>query len=117
MAGRSNGERLSRDSEAQARLQKLEAMVTSLISAQTESSTNPGAKESFPGAPKDSDTLDQPPNDSPQSSEATPKGHLQSNGSVANYVGPTHWATILENVGVLFESSPYTYLPITDTWD
>lgn len=35
----------------------------------------------------------------PQTPKTSAGGHLDCNGSELNYLGATHWATILENVG------------------
>ena len=37
---------------------------------------------------------------SPESSREFSRGHLDQSGLESNYVGATHWATILENVSV-----------------
>lgn len=82
----------SKASEAQLRLQKLEDMVTTLMEDR-----NPGS-----GSPIE--ML------SSQLSKASTAGHLDVQGSESNYVGATHWTSILENVYVC----PILNIPCTD---
>ena len=106
-----NGSKAPRDvskiSEAQARLQKLEEIVTLLVQTRKEST---GAEShvlsSRLEARTSEDSNGQQAASTSASSQAAllnPKstkrnGHLAIKGSEANYLGATHWATILENV-------------------
>jgi hypothetical protein len=101
----------SRASEAQLRLHKLEEMVTTLIQA-TKGGPESRSEETFSSShnvPADQRFKDLSVHHSPHICLTSLGGHLDINGSEANYVGATHWATILENVSTLYVSrgSPY----------
>ena len=96
-------------SKAQARLQKLEDMVTMLMQANR--GTGTVVKDGQPTPPYGDCSADdaaagmQPalvPCSSAESSLSTPDapstGHLHVRGTETNYLGATHWAAILENV-------------------
>ena len=94
-------------SEAQLRLQKLEELVTDLMQTSKQISEN-GSQKIPPGNLKaDRCWADGSVHSPPYSFKESSGGHLNQSGSEMNYVGATHWATILENVGgpiVLFAS-------------
>lgn len=73
-----------KNSEAQLRLQKLEAMVTSLMQAPQNASAS--------NVPSSGIRSMQ------EVSKASTGGHLDENGAETSYVGCTHWTTVLENV-------------------
>jgi hypothetical protein len=86
--------------EAQLRLQKLEEMVTGLMQTNKEHSENLSDKTSPPGMTVDGRMETLSVHSLPLRSETSSGGHLNINGSETNYVGATHWATILENVSI-----------------
>ena len=93
---RKDQSRASRSTEASLRLQKLEGMVLALM--QTPSSSGNVSSQS----PCILDTDRTPENLLSEGSDVNGSdsmGHLDSQGSDRSYVGSTHWATILENVG------------------
>jgi hypothetical protein len=93
-------------SKAQAQLQRLEAMVTTLM----QTSQGTAVQESQPAAPSADSSTDEPPAStqmaavppstqaSSPASEASANGHLDIRGTETKYLGATHWAAILENV-------------------
>ena len=88
----------SRDSEVQLRLQKLENMVTGLMRTSSEG-TESRSDKPLPFDVAVDHCLQDLSIESPlQTSKSSLKGHLDVNGSETNYLGATHWATILENV-------------------
>ena len=89
----------SRASEAQLRLQKLEQMVTGLMQ------TTQGRSGYRTEGTLHDEAIDQRLEDlsikkSLHAPDASLGGHLDVNGSESSYLGATHWATILENVGL-----------------
>ncbi|OAG37554.1 hypothetical protein AYO21_08286 [Fonsecaea monophora] len=100
-----NGDNISR---AQSRLQKLEVMVTTLMQA-NESTHGQSGQATPPHSDNSLQTLstsvhsDTVPASlaTDASSAATcslPNGHLAIRGVETRYLGPTHWAAILENI-------------------
>lgn len=108
----SNGLRKGRDkrdeavkaSEAHVRLQKLEQMVTSLMQTTSKGSGTSGETRSSSNAMIDQHLKDLSVHSSSQTLEPSCGGHLDIQGPETNYLGATHWATILENVGVFVGS-------------
>ena len=97
--GRGTGSGGSRATEAQLRLQKLEEIVTSLMQTSKDgyqSSSKPATYNST----VDRRLKDLSIHSSPQTFETCSGGRLDINGTETNYLGATHWTTILENVGV-----------------
>ena len=90
----------SKASEAQQRLQKLEEMVTSLMRTNKEGSESGSVKIPLHNATVDQCFDNLSVRSLPPTFETSSTGHLDVNGSETNYLGATHWATILENVGV-----------------
>lgn len=99
--GRDKRDEASKASEAQTRLQKLEQMVTSLMQPTSQGSETSGDTRSSSSTIFHQNLKDLPVHSSTQTSEPSCGGHLDVQGSETNYLGATHWATILENVGVL----------------
>ena len=94
-------------SKAQARLQKLEEMVTMLM----QSNQAAGGRTGQP-TPPSPETLPEPTVSVPAAStsiceasiptpEAHSNGHLDVRGSETKYLGATHYLSILENVSLL----------------
>lgn len=83
--------------EAQVRLQRLEEMVTSLMQAPKEDSARPIDDTSFHIGNSDQQSAVST-NNSHRLFKVPSGGHLDTQGSETNYVGATHWATVLENV-------------------
>ncbi|KAG9574445.1 hypothetical protein KCU77_g3384, partial [Aureobasidium melanogenum] len=77
---------LNNDAAAAARLQKLEEMVNGLMHA--------APMSTFVTTPPSSTTSP----DAPAYSELSAGGHLSQQGSQVNYIGGTHWASILESI-------------------
>ena len=98
--GGPSGREGPRTAEAQLRQQKLEEMVTGLMQKNKERSENLSDKTSPPGMTVDGRMETLSVHSSPLCCETSSGGHLDINGSEANYVGATHWATILENVSI-----------------
>ncbi|KEQ72468.1 hypothetical protein M436DRAFT_48460 [Aureobasidium namibiae CBS 147.97] len=73
---------------AASRLQKLEDMVNGLMQS--------APVNTFVVTPPDSSTS--PQNDNPAYSDVSAGGHLSQQGSKVNYIGGTHWASILESI-------------------
>ncbi len=90
----------SKASEAQLRLQNLEEMVTSLMQTTKETSEIHSEKRSPQTVAVDERPKDLSVQNSPQNFETSSGGHLDIHGSETNYLGATHWATILQNVRV-----------------
>ena len=90
----------SKASEAQLRLQKLEQMVNSLMQTTKEGFEGRTEKASFHNATIDRRLEGLSIQNPPKSLETSSGGRLDVNGSETNYLGATHWATVLENVGV-----------------
>ena len=80
----------SKGIEAQHRLQKLESIVANLLQSQ------PNSAEPLPGV-SSAATLDR---DDELSGDRCPVGRLNINGSETSYIGATHWASVLDDVGV-----------------
>ncbi|KAK6008323.1 hypothetical protein QM012_000226 [Aureobasidium pullulans] len=78
---------LSNDAAA-TRLQKLEDMVNGLMHA--------APMSTFVATPSSSTTS--PRADAPTYSEVSAGGHLSQQGNQVNYIGGTHWASILESI-------------------
>ena len=103
----SNGTRSTRDgrdeasrtSEAQIRLQKLEQMVSGLLE-KTKAGTGQRVDETPHDVTVDQRLKDLSVQSSLESSQASTGGYLDVHGSKSNYFGATHWAAVLENVGV-----------------
>lgn len=95
--GRDRRGEVSRDSEAQLRLQKLEEMVTSLMRSTKGNSISNSDKmaPSVATAEQGFDGVSLP------SSVLSPEALLNMNVSERNHINPTHWTKILENVSVL----------------
>jgi hypothetical protein len=74
-------------------------MVTSLM--QTTKGSSDGSSQRTPphNVAVDRRLRDLSVHSPPQTCETSLGGHLAVYGSETNYVGATHWATILENVG------------------
>lgn len=89
----------SKASEAQQRLQKLEEMVTSLMQTNKEGSESGSVNISPHNATVDQRFNKLSVHSLPQTFVRSSIGHLDVNCSETNYLGATHWATILENVG------------------
>ena len=90
----------SKASEAQLRLQKLEEMVTGLMQTSQKVPESIGDQRSRSNATVDQRLEDLSVHTSPENPETSIRGHLDYHGSETNYLGATHWATILENVAV-----------------
>ncbi len=106
---RSNDE--SGASEIQLRLQKLESMVTNFIETGGKGSLT---HEFSPSDGTEHNQLKSNGAHSPsEAARATPNGHLEVNGRETTYLGATHWATILENVGGDSPDRSSTYLLLT----
>lgn len=80
----------SRASEAQLRLHRLEEMVTDLMQT---------TKKESESCTVDHRLKDLSVHSSIPHSQTSSTGHLETNGTETNYLGATHWATILDNVG------------------
>lgn len=93
-------------SEAQIRLQKLENMVTGLLDSSGKEFDADKDRASCTNSMADEQFKSLFVRASPRKYHAPVKGHLDYDGSEVNYLGATHWATILENVhGPLIGSS------------
>lgn len=91
---REAGRDASRTSEARLRLHRLEKMVTDLMRT-----TKKESESSAHSANIDSRLKDLTVRSSLPPSERVSTGHLQTNGTETDYLGATHWATILDTVG------------------
>lgn len=99
-------------SKAQARLQKLEEMVTMLIQSNEDASarnghpTPPSADGSIAPTAVSKPPGAVVPSSFSESSLTTPvvpsNGHLDVSGTETKYIGATHWTAILENVCLRF---------------
>ncbi len=85
-------------SEAQIRLQKLEDMVTELLESSGKELNADNDRTSRTNGTADKQPKSLSTRASPHSYQSPVKGHLDYDGSEVNYLGATHWATILENV-------------------
>ncbi|KAF4636153.1 hypothetical protein G7Y89_g1939 [Cudoniella acicularis] len=87
-----------RASEAQLRLQKLEEIVTGLM--QNAKGDTPNGLSSPSNTVLDQNTMNAPVLDSAHNSETSSSSaeHLNKNGSETNYLGATHWTTVLKNI-------------------
>ena len=74
-------------------------MVTGLMQ-KTEDSDGNGDKTSSSAAAVNRRLRHLSVQSSPQPAEKSPGGHLDVHGSQTNYIGATHWTTILENVRI-----------------
>ena len=88
-------------SKAQRRLQQLEQVVTSLVHANTTSTQT--EYQPTPQLTSSTTTNSQHESGPNATVETLANGRLEINGPEANYVGSTHWATILANVGSLLQ--------------
>lgn len=95
LSARDRQEGSYKTSEAQLRLQKLEAIVTSLMQTPGGGSSSASSSDVFSHPSVQSSTSQ---SSTEEVSKAPPTGHLDAWGSQINYVGGTHWATVLENV-------------------
>lgn len=100
----------SRTSEAQLRLKKLEKMITRIMNNTADSSESQTDRSTPHSLNVEEHLRDLSVQNSPQSSSASSGGRLAINGSEANYLGATHWTTILENVGGSNRREYYCYL-------
>jgi hypothetical protein len=85
---------VSKASEAQRRLQQLEEIVSGLVQSTMNGPSNSGNSVSSGQSLKNLSVQNLSPR-----SETPLKGHI--NGLDGDFIGGTHWATILENVSVL----------------
>ena len=92
----------SRDSEAHSRLQKLEQMVTGLMQTPKKDPIDRNKNVDSDGTTLDKNLNDLSVNNVEENSAKFSSGHLELNGCEMNYLGGTHWATILENVSYLY---------------
>lgn len=88
-----------RSSEARLRLQRLEDAVTGLIQNGTKS--NHEGLDRVPSAILSQNQLHTTDISYGASPETSTRGHLDINGSETQYLGPTHWTTILEDVSLM----------------
>ena len=90
-----------RGNEVQLRLQKLEEMITTLMQNPKGTSKTSNDTHSVRDVTmsRSSESLSA---HGPSPTEANIGGHLETNGPETNYLGATHWETILEHVGNQF---------------
>jgi hypothetical protein len=104
--GRERRDEVLRTSEAQIRLQKLEEMVTTLMQRSGEGSEGLNAKTSSSSKTVEQSISNLSVDGSPYPSNGASGGHWDVKGSEVNYLGATHWSTILENVGSFPQNFP-----------
>lgn len=96
--GRDGTRSISRTSEAQIRLQKLEDMVTGLLESSGKELNADDDRKSCTYGTADKQSRNPAVRASSREYQSPVKGHLDYDGSEVNYLGATHWATVLENV-------------------
>jgi len=104
---RNGHDELSRTSEAQLRLNKLEKMITHIMNNTADGSESLTDRSTPHSLNVEEHLRDLSVHNSPQSSSVSSGGRLDISGSEANYLGATHWTTILENVGGSSKSGYY----------